>query len=127
MIIYDNYILLERDDNFDQVLKKAEEEGKTLKTYSVVNGPYSGYDIFNGTFGEAIQYIKRRYIEDKTPYDDDDFSIELIHIDTDGRACYTEEIWNKAEIKKIIGVKIVKEFCEICSAKKTKKGGANND
>lgn len=103
MIMYDNYILLERDDNFDQVLKEAEEEGKTLKAYSVIDGPYGGYDLFNGTFGEAIQYIKKRYIENKSPYDDDDFSIELIHIDTDGgRACYTEEIWDKAEIKRII-------------------------
>lgn len=118
MIMYDNYILLERDDDFYEALKKAKEEKKTLKAYSVVNGPYSGYDIFNGTFTEAINYIKRRYIEGKTPYDDDDFAIELIHIDTDGRACYTEEIWTRAEIKKIIGVKIVKEFYEICSAKK---------
>lgn len=103
MIIYDNYILLERDDNFAEVLKKAEEEGKTLKAYSVLNGPYSGYDIFNGTFGEAVKYIKKRYIEGKTPYDDDDFSIELIHIDTtDGRACYTEEAWNKNEILDIL-------------------------
>ena len=102
MIMYDNYILLERDDNFDAVLKKAKEEEKTLKAYSVVNGLYSGYDIFNGTFDEAIKYIKRRYIEGKTPYDDDDFSIELIHLDTAGRACYTEETWGKNEILELL-------------------------
>ena len=102
MIEHNDYILLEGKDkyHFEEVLKKANDEGKTLKAYSVEDGEYSSNDIFNGTFEEAIRFIKENYIN----YEDEDcdFSIALIHIGKSGGCEYTEEVWSKDEILEIL-------------------------
>ena len=100
MIEHNDYILLEGKDDFEEVLKKANEEGKTLKAYSVEDGEYSSNDIFNGNFAEALKFIKENYID----YEEDcDFSIALIHIGRNGGYEYTEDVWDKEDILDILG------------------------